>query len=135
MNTRWIDLPGIRDERGSLVFAEAERQVPFPVRRMYALLQVPAGAVRGGHAHVALEQCFVALAGGLTVSMWDGERHAVERLEGSTRMLYMGPMVWHELLDFSPDAVCVVLASDHFDEADYIRDREEFRRRAKGHAG
>jgi dTDP-4-dehydrorhamnose 3,5-epimerase-like enzyme len=132
MNYRWIDVPRVVDERGTLSFVEAERQVPFPVRRMYALVDVPATVLRGGHAHVALEQCFVAIKGSLTLSMTDGTDSAVVRMEGSSRMLYMGPMVWHELYEFSADAACVVLASDYFSEADYIRDRDAFARRAHG---
>ncbi|HEY1691516.1 MAG TPA: FdtA/QdtA family cupin domain-containing protein [Polyangiaceae bacterium] len=131
MNCRWINVPQINDERGTLLFLEAERQVPFPIRRMYALVGVPKGTARGGHAHIALEQCFLAVTGSITMSLSDGRRREEFRLEGCSKMLYVGPMLWRDLTEFSDGAACIVLASEHFSESDYIREWASFEERVR----
>jgi hypothetical protein len=133
MNHRWIDLPRVIDDRGTLVFAEAERQIPFAVKRAYWLVDAPPAATRGGHAHVALEQCLLALKGSLTLDLSDGDERVSLRLESCSRMVYVGPGLWRELRDFTPDAACLVFASAYYDEADYIRDWETFLLRRKAH--
>jgi hypothetical protein len=112
------------------MFAEDERHIPFQVRRVFALYQVPAGQTRGEHAHRTCHQFVVMLAGGSTISIDEGAETCEERLDRPTQGLYVPPLVWIELRDFTPDAICLVLTSEHFDEADYIRDRVEFQRLA-----
>jgi hypothetical protein len=126
MNPRWLDFPTRTDPRGELMFAEGERHVPFPIRRVFSLYGVTAGARRGAHAHRQLEQCFIALHGSIDVDLDDGSGRSSARLERPARGLYVGPLVWSELRDFTPGAICLVLASDYYDEGDYIRDYREF---------
>lgn len=112
------------------MFAEHERHIPFPIKRIFTIYDVPAGQTRGGHAHRAQHQFILMLAGASTISIDEGAVTASERLERPIDGLYVPPLVWIELTEFTPGAVCVVLTSDRFDEADYIRDRDEFRRLA-----
>lgn len=110
------------------MFAEDDRHIPFRVRRIFSIYDVPSGQTRGAHAHRALHQFIVMLAGGSTVSIDEGRDVGEERLDRPTQGLYVPPLVWTELKEFTPDAVCLVLTSAHFDEADYIRDYDEFHR-------
>lgn len=123
---RMVDLSVIPDDRGSIVVAEAGTTVPFAIARSYWLHGVPPGANRGGHAHRALEQLLVAVTGQLTVHLDDGRTQASFTLDRPDAGLLIGTMVWRELSDFSPGAVCLVLASRHYDESDYFRDHAEF---------
>lgn len=129
-----IDLQRIGDRRGDLVVAELERHVPFVTKRMYALINVPEGAERGGHSHKALQQVLVVLSGCLDLVVDDGMQRRTLRLDDAARAVYLRPMVWRELRAFAPGTVCVVLASELYDEADYIRDYHDFHRelRARG---
>jgi hypothetical protein len=111
---------------------EAERQVPFPVRRVYALVDLLVGGARGGHAHRSLRQVIVALAGSCRVLLDDGRTGLTVRLDEPGRGLLLEPMVWHEMADFSPGCVLLVLAAEHYDEGDYIRQRGEFERLIAG---
>lgn len=121
-----VALQHIRDHRGDLVVAELGHHLPFLCRRMYALVNVPAGAERGGHSHRDLEQVLVVLSGRLTLTVDDGVRREAIELDGDADAVYLRPMVWRELSDFEPNTVCVVLASDGYDEADYIRTYDVF---------
>ena len=112
------------------MFAEEARHIPFLVRRVFAIYQVPAGQTRGAHAHRTCHQFILMLAGGSTISIDEGAETCEERLDRPTQGLYVPPLVWIELRDFTPDAVCLVLTSEHFDQADYVRDRVEFERLA-----
>jgi dTDP-4-dehydrorhamnose 3,5-epimerase-like enzyme len=123
---RRIALPEIKDPRGALMFAEQGRHIPFPVKRVFALYGIPEGSARGGHAHRAQEQFVVMLAGSCTVVVDDGEARVAESLSSPTEGLYVPAGLWLDLTAFSRDAVCLVLASGLYDEADYIRDRAEF---------
>ena len=123
-----VTLPETADLRGRLMFAEDERHIPFRVRRVFAIYQVPAGQTRGAHAHRTCHQFILMLAGGSTISIDEGAKTCEERLDRPTQGLYVPPLVWIELRDFTPDAVCLVLTSEHFDETDYVRDRVEFQR-------
>jgi hypothetical protein len=125
---RRVTLPETADLRGRLMFAEEGRHIPFLVRRVFAIYQVPAEQTRGAHAHRTCHQFIVMLAGGSTISIDEGAETCEERLDHPTQGLYVPPLVWIELKDFTPDAVCLVLTSEHFDEADYVRDRVEFQR-------
>lgn len=121
-----IELPKISDPRGNLTFVESDRHVPFTIRRVYYLYDVPGGAERGGHAHKDLHQLIVAMSGSFDVLLDDGYRKKRLTLNRSYFGLYVCPYIWRELDNFSSGAVCMVLASNVYDEADYYRDYSEF---------
>ncbi len=131
---RRIDLPQIADPRGNLPVVEAGEQVPFDILRVYYLYDIPGGAERGGHAHRELQQLIVAMSGSFDVVLDDGYREERVHLNRSYYGLYVGPMVWREMDNFSSGAVCMVLASTHYDESDYYRDYDEFLRDVKSEA-
>ncbi len=123
---RIIDLPKITDPRGNLTFIEGERHVPFDIKRVYYLYDVPGGAERGGHAHRNLHQLIVAMSGSFDVVLDDGAERRRFHLNRSYYGLYVCPMIWRELDNFSSGSVCMALASNLYDEADYYRDYNEF---------
>lgn len=123
-----IDLPRINDRRGNLTFIEGGRHVPFEVKRVYYLYDVPGGAERGGHAHKNLHQLIIAMSGSFDVVLNDGVQQKRVHLNRSYFGMYICPMIWRELDNFSSGSVCLVLASNLYDEADYFRDYETFRR-------
>ena len=123
---RWIDLPKISDPRGNLTFIEESRHVPFEIRRVYYLYDTPAGAMRGGHAHKELHQVIIALAGSFDAILNDGHAQRRFHLNRPYQGLYICPMIWRELDNFSAGSVCLVLASNLYDEADYFRHYEVF---------
>jgi len=122
-NCRLFDLPIIEDHRGNLTFIEGEKHVPFPIERVYYLYDVPGGAQRAGHAHRQLEQFLVAISGSFDIVLSDGRNVCRIHLNRSYFGLYIAPMVWRELDNFSSGSVCMALASAPFDEGDYYRDR------------
>jgi hypothetical protein len=128
MDATLLALPTRTDSRGSLMFAEAERHVPFVFRRLFMLYGISDGATRGGHAHRALHQCFIAFSGSFDVSLDDGTERQLFHLESPTQGLHVGPGVWADLRAFSAGATCGVLASDYYDETDYMRDYDAFLR-------
>jgi uncharacterized RmlC-like cupin family protein len=132
MNLKWITFPARGDARGLLVPIEASKDVPFAIKRVYSLLQMKAGAVRGAHAHRTLQQVILALSGSCRVTLDDGSSQEIISLDNPACGLLLAPMVWHEMSDFSGDCVLLVLAAEHFDEGDYIRDRAEFLRLTAG---
>ena len=123
---RVTDLIRIEDPRGNLTFVEGGRHVPFDIARVYYLYDVPGGACRGGHAHKELHQLLIAMSGSFDVHLDDGHDRKVVQLNRSYRGLYICPMVWRELDNFSSGAVCLVLASHRYSEDDYYRDYNEF---------
>ena len=114
------------DPRGMLNVIEGGRDIPFAIARVYFLTGTPSDMVRGFHAHRSLEQYAVCLGGSCTFDVDDGRNRDSVVLAGPEQGLYMAPMLWHEMRDFSPDCVVAVLASAPYDEADYIRDHDEF---------
>ena len=124
---RILDLPRIMDTRGNLTFIEENQHVPFPIQRVYYLYDVPGGAERGGHAHKALHQLIIAISGSFDVVLDDGHEKQRHHLNRSYFGLYVCPMIWRELDNFSSGSVCLVLASRHYDEDDYYRDYTEYR--------
>ena len=123
---RIIHLPKISDPRGNLTFIEGGRHVPFEIKRVYYLYDVPGGAERGGHAHKSLHQLIIALSGSFDVILDDGKQKQRFHLNRSYYGMYVCPMIWRELDNFSSASVCMVLASNLYDEGDYYRDYEEF---------
>lgn len=121
-----FDLPKINDPRGNLTFIEAEKHVPFEIKRVYYLYDVPGGAHRAGHAHKELQQLFVAISGSFDVLLDDGYTKKRHHMNRSYYGLYVGPMIWREIDNFSSGSVCMVLASTFYDESDYYRDYETF---------
>jgi len=123
---RVISLPKIADVRGNLTFIEGNQHVPFDIKRVYYLYDVPGGETRGGHAHRELQQLVIAAAGSFEVVVRDGQEEASFHLNRSYFGLYIPQMTWREIVDFSSASVCLVLASTHFSEADYYRDWDEY---------
>jgi len=121
-----LDLPKITDPRGNLTFIEGQRHVPFDIQRVYYLYDVPGGSERGGHAHKGLHQLIVAMSGSFDVMLDDGRNKKRVHLSRSYYGLYVCPMIWRELDNFSSGAVCMVLASNLYDEDDYYRDYDQF---------
>ena len=121
-----IDLPKICDQRGNLTFIEGGNHVPFDIQRVYYLYDVPGGAERGGHAHKGLHQLIIAMSGSFDIVIDDGNERKRIHLNRSYAGLYICPMIWRELDNFSSGSVCMVLASNRYDESDYYRDYPEF---------
>jgi hypothetical protein len=126
MNITLIDLPRITDPRGNLTVAESQDRVPFPIRRAYWVYDVPAGESRGGHAHKRLKQLVIALSGSFHVTLDDGHERKTVLLNHPWQGLLIDTNTWRTLDDFSSGAVCLVLASEHYEEDDYIYDYDEF---------
>lgn len=123
---RIIELPKISDPRGNLSFIEGSQHIPFDIKRVYYLYDVPGGSHRGSHAHKNLPQFIVAISGSFDVLLNDGYDKKRFHLNRPFLGLYVCPMMWRELDNFSSGAVCLVLSSKNFSEADYIRDYQEF---------
>lgn len=125
-NCRIVDLPKITDPRGNLSFIEGKKHVPFDIKRVYYLYDVPGGADRGGHSHKELEQMIIAISGSFDIIIDDGFEKKQFHMNRSYYGLYVCPMIWREITNFSSGSVCIVLASTFYDESDYIRDYHEF---------
>jgi hypothetical protein len=125
-NCKLIDLPKIGEPRGNLTFVEGGRHVPFDIKRVYYLYDVPGGAERGGHAHKELHQLIIAMSGSFDIVLDDGQQKKRFHLARSYYGLYVCPMIWREMDNFSSGAVCLVLASNLYDESDYFRDYADF---------
>ena len=121
-----IDLPKIAEPRGNLTFVEGGRHVPFDIQRVYYLYDVPGGAERGGHAHKELHQLIIAMSGSFDVVLDDGQDKKRFHLNRSYSGLYICPMIWRELDNFSSGSVCMVLASNKYTEDDYYREYSEY---------
>ena len=121
-----IDLPAIHDPRGNLTYIESTRHVPFEIKRVYYLYDVPGGAERGGHAHKNLEQLIIAMSGSFDILLDDGKEKRCIHMNRSYYGLYVCSMIWREINNFSSGAVCMCLASDYYDETDYYRDYNKF---------
>jgi len=123
-----VSLPKISDPRGNLTFIEAGSHIPFDIQRVYYLYDVPGGAERGGHAHKDLHQLIIAMSGSFDVVLDDGKDKKRVHMNRSYSGLYVCPMIWRELDNFSSGAVLMVLASNKYDETDYYRDYADFMR-------
>jgi len=126
-----VDIPAVNDARGSLCFTEANRHLPFPIERVYWVYDIPRYTERGGHAHRSVRELVVAVAGRFDVHCDDGiDRHTFH-LDDPSRGLLLDPGVWRVLDEFSPGAVCLVLASGPYEEDEYVRDYAAFAERAE----
>lgn len=126
-----IDLRKISDPRGNLTPIEGGMDMPFDIKRVYYLYDVPSGQSRGGHAHKALQQLIVAANGSFTMTLDDGQNKKSITLNRPYQGLHIVPGIWRVLDDFSSGAVLLCLASEHYDEADYIRNYKEFKKYKK----
>ena len=127
---RQIDLPQIRNPQGDLTFVEGGQHIPFQIARVYYLYNVPVDSERGGHAHCELEQILFAVSGSFRVKVDDGYEQRDYWLRDPRQGLYISRMIWREMDCFSQGAVCMVLASHPYDEADYIRKHDDFLKKA-----
>jgi dTDP-4-dehydrorhamnose 3,5-epimerase-like enzyme len=121
-----IELPKISDPRGNLTFIEGGQHIPFNIRRVYYTYDVPGGADRGGHAHKELHQLIVAMSGSFDVTLDDGRNKNKYHLNRSYQGLYVCPMMWRDMDNFSSGSVCMVLASNIYEESDYYRNYNDF---------
>ncbi|MBI5964699.1 MAG: WxcM-like domain-containing protein [Chloroflexi bacterium] len=121
-----IDFPKIQDPRGNLTFIESDRHIPFEIKRVYYLYDVPGGATRAGHAHKKLQQVLIALSGSFDVLLDDGKQKERVHLSHPFRGLYIYPLTWRMIDNFSSSSVCLSIVSDFYAEDDYIREYDEF---------
>ena len=125
---RIVNFPKVTDYRGNLSFIEENRQIPFQIRRVYYLYDVPSGASRGGHAHKELQQVVIALSGSFDVILDDGYSKRTFFLNRPHYGLYIPARIWRELENFSSNSVALSLVSQVYDESDYLRSYDEFKR-------
>jgi hypothetical protein len=127
-----INLPKVKDIRGSLTIAENGSDIPFSINRVYFLYDVPGGSERGGHAHKNLHQLIIASSGSFDILLDDGLTKETFHLNRPYIGLYLSPMKWRVINNFSSGSVCSVIASDIYKEEDYIRNYEDFLKLSKG---
>jgi len=132
-NCHWIDAPGAADPRGSVNFLQPGKGLDFEPRRLFYLHHVAPGQWRGRHGHRQTQLVLIAVCGSCRTHLDDGMVKETVTLDDPTKALYVAPWVWHELTDFAPGTVIVVLASTLYEEADYLRDYEIFRREVGMH--
>lgn len=128
---REIELNKLGDNRGNLVAIEGDKTIPFTIKRVYYIYGCGPATQRGFHAHKALKQIAVCVAGSCTMLLDDGRTQEKVLMESPSRGILIDHLVWREMRDFSKDCVLLVLASEHYDESDYIRDYDDFLRLAK----
>lgn len=132
-NCRWIKVPGASDPRGSVNFLELGKGLDFPPKRLFWLHHVAPGQWRGRHGHRESKLVLIAASGGCQAHLDDGQVKETVVLDDPTRALYVAPWVWHELTDFAPNTAVMVIASTLFEEAEYLRDYETFKREVAEH--
>ena len=125
---QWAEFPSLGDDRGSLVALEGGNTVPFEIKRVYYIFGTEQNVARGFHAHYNLKQVAICVTGRCRMILDDGKNREDVWLDSPTKGLLIGDLVWREMHDFSEDFVLLVLASEHYDEADYIRNYDEFKR-------
>jgi dTDP-4-dehydrorhamnose 3,5-epimerase-like enzyme len=121
-----IELSKINDRAGNLSFVENSKNIPFDIKRVYYIYDVPGGSDRGGHAHKNLEQFVIAVSGAFEVSLDDGTNKKIVRLDRPFMALHIQKGIWRETRNFTSGSVCMVLASEEYDEKDYIDDYNKF---------
>uniref|UniRef100_UPI004049AB14 sugar 3,4-ketoisomerase n=1 Tax=Flavobacterium sp. TaxID=239 RepID=UPI004049AB14 len=125
MKVEIIEVPKIEDPRGNISVVE-KALIPFPIKRVYYLYDIPSGAERGGHAHILQSEFLIAVSGSFDVIVDDGDSKKTITLNKPNKGLLIPTNIWRELENFSSGAVCLVISSGEFDEQDYIRDYEDF---------
>lgn len=123
---RIIDLPRFSDERGILTVIENDKEIPFEIKRIYYLHSISTDMARGKHAHKKLNQFIIAMNGSFDVTIDDGNETETHNLRDCNQGLFICPMIWREIKNFTKDAICVVLASEFYDEDDYFRNYDAF---------
>ena len=126
-SVRVIELPKILDERGNLSFIEGNNHIPFKIERTYMIYDVPGGEIRGGHAYQELNEFIIALSGSFDVVLDDGTEKRTYSLNRSYYGLYVPKMIWRSLENFSTNSLCMILASEKYNEDDYLRDYNDFK--------
>jgi len=121
-----IELPKISDPRGNLTFIESKQHVPFEIKRVFYLYDIPTAADRGAHAHRQLHQFIVCLSGSFDVSLDDGVQKKSVHLNRPWQGLHIPPMIWASEINFDAGSICMVLASENYDESDYYRNYNEY---------
>lgn len=134
-NVKMVDFNVINDSRGSMIPIEYPRQLEFPLKRIYYIYDVNKDERRGFHSHNDLEQVLIAVNGSIKILVKTPEEEEVVVLDDPSKGLYIGPMVWREMYDFSNKAVLLVLASHEYDESDYIRNYDEYEKKARIYFG
>ena len=129
-NCRWLDVRGATDPRGSINFLEAGKDLPFKPQRLFWLHHIAPGQWRGRHGHRETELVLVAMHGGCQVHLDDARTKETVTIDDPGRALYVGTWVWHELTDFAPDSAILAIASTLYEDAEYLRDYEGFKREA-----
>jgi hypothetical protein len=129
---RIIELPKMTDPRGNLTFIEGLRHIPFGIKRVFYLYDVPGGADRAGHALRRCHQFLIAMSGSFDVIVYDGKQNERIHLNRSYYGLHLPPMIWREMDNFSSGSVCLALASETYDEQDYYREYSEYLRAVGG---
>jgi len=127
-----IDFPALCDERGALVAVESNKSIPFDIKRVYYIFATQAGVSRGFHAHKQLKQVAVCVTGKCRMVLDNGKEKRSVWLDSATQGVLIEDLTWREMHDFSEDCVLLVLASEHYDESDYIRDYDEFLKIQRG---
>lgn len=131
MNAKIINLPKIEDPRGNLTFVEEINHIPFEIKRVYWIYDVPGGEVRGGHAYRKNKEFIIALSGSFDVIIKDGNKRKKIPLNRSYYGLYVPEMLWRSLENFSTNSLCLILASEKYSQEDYMRDWDEFKKTTK----
>ena len=121
-----MDLPKISDPRGNLTIIESSKNIPFDIKRVFYIYDVPTGESRGAHAHKTLQQFIICLSGSFDVKVDDGNQKKTIHLNRPWQGVYIPPMVWGAETNFDPGSVCLILVSDFYDESDYYRNYDEF---------
>jgi dTDP-4-dehydrorhamnose 3,5-epimerase-like enzyme len=127
-NCHWIAVPGVADARGQVNFLEMGKGLDFVPKRLFWLHDIAPGQWRGRHGHRESQIILIAVNGGCQVHLDDGKAKEKVALDDPTRALHIGPWVWHELTDFTPEAAIMVIASSLYEEAEYLRDYDAFKR-------
>ncbi len=127
-----IELPKIADPRGNLTFIEENKHIPYDIKRVFFLYDVPGGEIRAGHALKTCNQLLIAASGSFNVTLDDGTEKKVFHLNRSYYGLHIPPLIWREIDNFSSGSVCMVLASEFYSEADYYREYDEFIKAVRG---
>ena len=130
-NCKLVEFHNFKDDRGNLIAIENPKNLEFPIKRIYYIYGVKSDTERGFHSHRILQQVLIAVSGSVKIRISDYDNEEVVLLDSPEKGLYIGPMIWREMFDFSDDAVLLVLASENYDEADYIRDKNEYLQEAK----